>query len=86
MDSISSHERIPAAYADDKPFRMSELPNEDIADLQAVTDSLHAFSNVAAPVAVHGQRFIRGFCFALPLAALLWILLYYAIQKWSFLS
>lgn len=77
---------MPAAYADDKPFRMSELPHEDIADLQAVTDSLHAFTRAAAPVAVHGKRFIRGFCLALPLSALLWILLYYAIQKWSFFS
>jgi hypothetical protein len=81
---FSAHGPLHTETSDEKPFRMSELPEEEVAHLQERVYPASLGLHDATAGDNRRNRFFSGICLALPLAALLWALCYFALD--GFLS
>jgi hypothetical protein len=83
MTTSSPFDHLPSGYAEDAPFTMSEPALPSMTEFQEKTDSLQTLSSGFIGNPFHRNRFFGGICLALPLSALLWFLIYRALQLFA---
>ena len=67
--------------AEDRPFRMTEMPLSDLNERHEMTDALQILSQGRTQAQSLRNRFFGGICLALPLSALLWYLIYHFAHR-----
>lgn len=70
----------PDAY-DERPFHMSDLPEEEVDRLRERPCLLSTGMDTATAGLFRRNRFFSGICLALPLAALFWVLGYVVLTR-----
>ena len=70
---------MPDGYAEEKPFRMSTPDHVSMTEIEERSDSLLIAPHEADAVPFPRNHFFRGVCLALPLSALLWLLIIYVL-------
>jgi hypothetical protein len=70
----------PGDEAEDRPFRMTEIPLNDINESRDMAEALQILSQGGSQTPSQRNRFFAGICLALPLSALLWYLVYHFLH------
>jgi hypothetical protein len=79
MNNSAPYDHMPAGYAEDRPFRMSETTSIALTEIEERTDSLPRIPNEADRIHFPRNHFFGGICLALPLSGLLWVLIIYVL-------
>ncbi len=79
MSNPSPYDHMPAGYAEDRPFRMSNPTHTNLTEIQETADSYRIITHEADRIHFPRNNFFSGICLALPLSALMWILIIYVL-------
>jgi hypothetical protein len=79
MNNTAPYDHMPAGYAEDRPFRMSETASLALTEMEERTGSLPLITHDAERFHFPRNSFFSGICLALPLSALLWLLIIYVL-------
>ena len=79
MNNSAPYDHMPAGYAEDRPFRMSDTASIALTEIEERTDSLPLITHDADRIHFPRNSFFSGICLALPLSALLWLLIIYVL-------
>ena len=79
MNNPSPYDHMPAGYAEDRPFRMSDPAHAGLTEIQDGVESLPRRPYEADRIPFPRNNFFGGVCLALPLSALLWLLVIYVL-------
>jgi len=79
MSNPSPYDHMPAGYDEDRPFSMSDPVHVSLAETQDRVDSLPLRPHEADDIPFPRNNFFGGLCLALPLSALLWLLVIYVL-------
>lgn len=79
MKNPSPYDHLPAGYDEDRPFRMSDPVHVGLTEIQDSVDSLPLIARESERIPFPRNTFFGGLCLALPLSALLWLLVIYVL-------
>lgn len=79
MSNPSPYDHMPDGYAEDRPFRMSNPTHTNLTEIQETVDSFPIITHEADRIHFFRNNFFSGLCLALPLSALMWILIIYVL-------
>lgn len=79
MKESSPYDHVSAQYAEDRPFRMSDPSHTSLAEIEETAHIFQSATHGADRIHFPRNNFFGGLCLALPLSALMWLLIIYVL-------